>query len=99
MAEVGPEIDLRDFERLHGIAFGKAAHSMVEGLASVLAPEFHVSGIVSAPTPPQRPLPGLQYFVAGHPVPTAISLEAGRAILDSLHECDEHTLVFFLISG
>lgn len=93
------EIDLRDFANLHVIAFGKAAHSMVNGLANVLAPEFDFSGIVSAPTPPRNALPSMVYFVAGHPVPTAVSLEAGRAILDLLRRCDERTLLFFLISG
>jgi hydroxypyruvate reductase len=42
---------------------------------------------------------GLQYFVAGHPVPTAASFEAGHATLDLLRKCDERTLIFFLISG
>lgn len=93
------EIDLRDFERIQIIAFGKAAHGMVAGLHELLAPEFHFDGIVSAPVPPQIPVSEMQYFVAGHPLPTAASLEAGRAILDLLRRCDERTLVFFLISG
>ncbi|HXN23372.1 MAG TPA: DUF4147 domain-containing protein [Candidatus Dormibacteraeota bacterium] len=99
MIDAVSEIDLCDFDELRAIAFGKAAHSMIEGLADILAPDFPVSGIVSAPTPPQHPIAGLQYFVAGHPVPTAASFEAGHAILDLLHKCDERTLIFFLISG
>jgi hydroxypyruvate reductase len=93
------EIDLREFDRLRVIAFGKAAHSMVAGLQTILPPELNAGGIVSAPTPPQIPLPGWTYFVAGHPIPNAASLEAGRAILALLQECDEGTLIFFLISG
>ena len=92
-------VDLRDYERLRVVAFGKAAHAMAEGLANVLGPEFRVTGILSAPTKPERRLEGFQYFAAGHPVPTAESLRAGRAILDLLRDCDERTLIFFLLSG
>lgn len=98
-SKTAQDIDLRDFDKIRVIAFGKAAHGMAEGLTSVLEPEFHVSGIVSAPTSPQNAISGFTYFVAGHPLPTAISFEAGRAILDLLHECNVRTLVFFLISG
>ncbi len=93
------EIDLRDFSEIVAIAFGKAACTMAEGLTSILAPEFPLQGILIVPSPPPRALPGWVTFVAGHPIPTAESFEAGRAILDRLARCDERTLVFFLISG
>ena len=92
-------IDLRDFEKLRVVAIGKAAHAMVEGLALVLAPFVKVEGVVSAPTPPRKPLAGMKYFVAGHPVPNAESWKAAEAILALLKKCDEKTLVFFLLSG
>jgi hydroxypyruvate reductase len=92
-------IDLRDFEKLRVVAIGKAAHAMVEGLALVLAPFVRVRGVVSAPTAARKPLTGMKYFVAGHPVPNAESWEAAEAILALLKKCDEKTLVFFLLSG
>jgi hydroxypyruvate reductase len=92
-------VDLSDYEQLRVVAFGKAAHAMAEGLIGVLGPEFRVSGVVSAPTEPQRTLEGFRYFAAGHPVPTVQSLRAGRAILDLLKDCGERALVFFLLSG
>ncbi len=92
-------IDLRDYERLRVVAFGKATHAMVEGLLVVLGGDFDVAGVVSAPTKPERTMKGLHYFAAGHPIPTTESLRAGRAILDLLADCDERTLVFFLLSG
>jgi glycerate 2-kinase len=96
----GPaEIDLSDFTEIVAIAFGKAAFAMADGLARILAPEFAVDGILVVPAPPARPLPGWKTFVGGHPIPTAESFAAGRAILDRLARCDEHTLIFFLISG
>jgi glycerate 2-kinase len=51
------------------------------------------------PAPPARPLPGWKTFVGGHPLPTAESFAAGRAILERLARCGEQSLVFFLISG
>jgi hydroxypyruvate reductase len=92
-------IDLRDFEKLRVVAIGKAAHAMVEGLALVLAPFVKLEGVVSAPTAVRKPVAGMKYFVAGHPVPNAESWKAAEAILALLKKCDERTLVFFLLSG
>src|SRR5467141_2256675 len=92
-------IDLRDFEKLRVVAIGKAAHAMVDGLGQVLAPFVRFEGVVSSPTAPQKPLAGMKYFVAGHPVPNAESWKAAEAILALLKKCDEKTLVFFLLSG
>src|SRR6267143_3277112 len=56
-------------------------------------------GIVSAPTAPAQALPGIKYFAGGHPIPNADSWNSAEAILSLLAECDESTLVFFLLSG
>jgi glycerate 2-kinase len=93
------EMDLRDFSEIVAIAFGKAAFAMAEGLTSILAPEFPADGILVVPAAPQTALPGWKTFVGGHPLPTAESFAAGRAILDRLAGCGERTLIFFLISG
>jgi len=92
-------IDLAAFERIRGIAFGKASFAMAAGLLEVLAPDFRAEGILVGPAPTPHPLEGFRTFVAGHPVPTAGSFAASRAILDLLATCDERTLVFFLLSG
>jgi glycerate 2-kinase len=93
------EIDLREFNELVAIAFGKAAFAMADGLTDILAPDFSTEGILVVPAPPPRELPGWTTFIGGHPVPTAQSFAAGRAILDRLARCNERTLIFFLISG
>ncbi len=93
------EVDLRAFTRMRVIAFGKAAHGMVEGIESLLGGNFPFAGIVSAPTPPLRAVRGMTYFIGGHPTPDEQSWKAAEAILASLKECDEKTLVFFLLSG
>ena len=92
-------VDLREYARHRVVAIGKAAHAMVEGLARVLGPEFSFEGVASAPASSPRPVAGMKYFVAGHPIPTEASFAAARAILDLLAGSDERTLVFFLLSG
>jgi hydroxypyruvate reductase len=95
----GKIFDLREFDKLRVVAIGKAAHAMVEGLALVLAPFVRFEGVVSAPTVPRKPLPGMKYFVAGHPIPNEESWKAAEAALALLKNSDEKTLVFFLLSG
>jgi glycerate 2-kinase len=91
--------DLKDFEKIRVVALGKAAHAMVEGLVLALAPFVGFEGVVSAPSPPRKAIPGLKYFAAGHPVPNEESWKAAEAILALLKKCDERALAFFLLSG
>ena len=91
--------ELSAFEKILVVALGKAAHAMVDGLGLVLAPFVRFEGVVSAPTPPKKPVAGLKYFVSGHPVPNQDSWKSAEAILSLLKKCDEKTLVFFLLSG
>ncbi len=92
-------VDLRPFTGVRVVGIGKAAHAMVEGLASLLGVEFAFTGVVSAPTPPLFAVDGIRYFVGGHPTPDEQSWKAAEAILALLKECDEKTVVFFLLSG
>jgi glycerate 2-kinase len=92
-------VDLRDFETILCIAYGKASSAMAEGFWAILAPDFPMEGILVAPATPPRLFPRWGTFTGGHPIPTAGSFAAGRAILDRLARCDERTLVIFLISG
>ena len=92
-------IDLSAFEKLRVVAIGKAGHAMVDGLVGVLAPFVRFEGVVSAPTAPRKALPGMKYFVSGHPLPNEDSWRAAESILALLKKCDEKTLVFFLLSG
>src|SRR6266851_5330309 len=94
-----PVIDLRSFSKILVVAIGKAAHAMLHGLRALLPQHLGFEGIVSAPTPPDRPLAAVQYFVGGHPIPNADSWRAAEATLAVLNKCNETTLVFFLLSG
>jgi len=92
-------VDLCAFTKILVIAFGKASHAMVEGLTSLLPAELPLQGVVSAPTPPERPAHGMKYFVGGHPLPNGDSWLAAEAILELMSDCDERTLIVFLLSG
>jgi len=93
------KVDVRAFSKIRVVAIGKAAHAMLEGLRLTLPSDFEFQGVASAPTPPHRPLPGIKYFVGGHPIPNEESWRAAEAILQLLAASDEATLVFFLLSG
>jgi glycerate 2-kinase len=92
-------IDLSVFSSVLAVAIGKAAHTMAAGLRSFLPDIYPFRGVVAAPTKPAAPIPGLEYFVAGHPNPNEDSRRAAEAILSLLRGAGERTVVFFLLSG
>src|SRR5690348_13412197 len=92
-------IDLSKFSNVRVVAMGKAAHTMLGGLRTLLPAEIHFRGVASAPTPPAERVAGVQYFLGGHPTPNEHSILAAKSILELLNSCDERTLVFFLLSG
>jgi glycerate 2-kinase len=99
IASIDGRMDLRDFESIVAIAFGKASHAMARGLVNVLADDFPVDGILIVPADLPAEMPDWEVFRGGHPLPNGESLAAGRAILERLASCDRGTLIFFLISG
>ena len=92
-------VDVARISRVVVIGIGKAAHVMVTGLVSLLPSATPLEGVVSAPTEPTAPVAGLHYFRSGHPIPNKESMGAAVEILRLLRTCDQHTLVFFLLSG
>jgi glycerate 2-kinase len=72
-------IDLAPVSRVLVIGIGKAAHAMVAGLTSLLPPGLSLNGVVAAPTKSEAPVPGLHYFLAGHPTPNQSSWHAAEA--------------------
>jgi glycerate 2-kinase len=99
IAAGGSRIDLRDFNSIVAIAFGKASYAMARGLTDLLAPDFSPDGILVVPEALAAELKGWKMFRAGHPLPNVESFAAGRAILQRLARCDDRTLIFFLLSG
>jgi glycerate 2-kinase len=83
------------------IAVGKAAQSMTEGAGDILGERIRGGLVISKPghlIPETLKRFGLEGLVAGHPIPTRGSLEAGRRLEEVLAAEGEETLLF-LISG
>jgi hydroxypyruvate reductase len=95
----GVAIRLSKDAPLFVVAIGKASHALVAGLRSLLTAEYTFEGVVAAPTKPAAPIPGLEYFVGGHPNPNEGSWQAAEAILALLRQTNAKNVVFFLLSG
>jgi glycerate 2-kinase len=92
-------VNISGITRVVIIAIGKAAHQMVSGFIPFVPPQASLQGVVAAPAKPAAPLPGFEYFVAGHPIPNGDSVRAAAAILTLLRASDANTLAVFLLSG
>jgi hydroxypyruvate reductase len=88
---------LDDFARVHVVALGKAAYSMVEALVERTG--ARLTGIAAGPGEAQRQISGFRYFAGGHPTPNEESMRAADAILGSLQSLPANCLVLFMISG
>ncbi len=89
--------DLDAYRRVFVVSLGKAAHTMAAALKSQLG--GGLEGIVASSVEAAGQVRGLRYFRGGHPTPTAESISAARAILQSLAILDAASLVIFMISG
>jgi glycerate 2-kinase len=83
---------------IYAIALGKAALPMLEALQQRL-PRRLDGGICCAPVPPRQRIPGIEYFLGGHPLPTQDSFASATAALRLLESTDSRDFIFFLISG
>jgi hydroxypyruvate reductase len=108
----GAEIDLAAYDRVLAIAMGKVSVAAARALIDLLAPEpsasaadapvaagIAIDGILVAPYSLLTTVPGFRAIGAGHPLPDEGSVFAAREILTMLRSADEHTLIFFLLSG
>ncbi|MCB1866191.1 MAG: DUF4147 domain-containing protein [Chromatiales bacterium] len=82
------------------VAIGKAASSMTAGALDALGVEAFAGGVVVDRDP--RPDPRARSFdwcAGGHPLPTAASLDAGRAVRARIEQAPPEAGILFLISG
>jgi len=78
------------------VAAGKAAVPMTRALLRSRAAPF--PGLIAAPSG-ESPSAGLEFFRAGHPVPTEASVQAGRRALELAASLRPGTLLVVLLSG
>ena len=95
--------DLGNFSRVFAVAMGKAARIMAKNLQQQMG--ARLSGILIEPeassgqTDAQPMLAAFRHFRGGHPLPNQGSLQAAKAVLQSLHYHMQNALVIFMISG
>src|SRR4051812_14535884 len=94
----GQPFDLSPFRHVRVVAVGKAAAPMAREAAAVLGGRFG-GGLIITKEGYGDPVEGFELLEAGHPLPDARSLEAGRRVLEFANACDEHDFVLFLLSG
>jgi hydroxypyruvate reductase len=91
--------DLDSYHRVFVVSIGKAAHTMAAALEAQLGSGSFEAGIVASSVEPASQVHGFRYFRGGHPTPTAESILAASAILNSLSALDSTALAIFMISG
>jgi hydroxypyruvate reductase len=91
-------IGLKPGARIYLVAFGKAAPAMTRAAVEILQDQI-VAGIIAAPHHIDDLPPSLQIFRAGHPLPDAGSLAAGRAAELLLESATADDLLLALVSG
>ncbi|MBI4799189.1 MAG: glycerate kinase [Desulfarculus sp.] len=96
---VGEQVyDLGNFKRIIAVGAGKAGAPMARALEEVLGPRLD-GGRVVVKRGHGGPTRVIELLEASHPLPDQGSLDAGRAVMETLAEADEETLVFCLLSG
>lgn len=85
--------------RLFLVSVGKAAPAMAQAAALSLGPALTAGLVISKATRPPTLPPRLTYYAAGHPLPTAASLTAARAVARLLQSTTAQDMVLCLISG
>jgi glycerate 2-kinase len=88
----------KKYKHIYAIAVGKAALPMLDTLRSLLPRDLD-RGVCCAPLPPEHPIPRIEYYVGGHPLPNKDSFASAEAALHLLRGSDASDFVFFLISG
>lgn len=81
------------------IAAGKAAWQMAKAAADRLGSRIDGGVVITKYGHSKGPLPGLEIFEAGHPVPDGNSFRATQAAIDAVSGLGAGDTVLFLLSG
>lgn len=90
--------DLKEYDSIYAIAFGKAASAMAEAVEEVLGDRLS-GGMVITNSQPEKKFNKLGFRVCAHPVPDERSISAANEVMSILGTAGEKDLVIFLISG
>ncbi len=91
-------IDLQPYRRILVLGAGKASARMAQALEEILGDRLE-GGILAVKAGTALPLRRIRQIAAGHPLPDAGSVQAGREIAALADAGDERTLFINLVSG
>ena len=91
-------INLAKYDKVYLVAFGKAADSMAKTVDDITKVD---GGIVVIPKGTKSLVKNkkFQIFYAGHPIPTAQSYRAGKAVKEFVEKRTKREFIIFLVSG
>ena len=91
-------INLAKYDKVYLVAFGKAADSMAKTVDNITKVD---GGIVVIPKGTKSLVKNkkFQIFYAGHPIPTAQSYRAGKAVKEFVEKRTKREFIIFLVSG
>ena len=96
--EVGEKrYDLARCSGIYVVGAGKASARMAQALEQIL--DSRLSGVINVKYGHAVPLKAIKVNEAGHPVPDEAGVPGTLEILRLLEQCNERSLVFFLVSG
>jgi hydroxypyruvate reductase len=88
------------WEKVHIIAFGKAACAMTKAVLEIIPPkQLFMPGIVITTAENIYPIKNHLVISAGHPLPDQAGLQATKLITERLTDSKEGELILALISG
>jgi glycerate 2-kinase len=88
--------DLGEYEEVLLVGGGKATGTVAAALAEVLGDRLTGGAVV---TVDPGPLPGIETFEGGHPVPNEEGVAGARRVLELAEDAGEETLVLAAITG
>ena len=94
----GDRVDLGHIERVLLVGAGKAAPAMAQGVVDVLDGRI-TEGTITTKHGHALPVPGIEVWEAGHPLPDAHGLAGASAALEMARGAGANDLLLCLLSG
>jgi len=89
--------DLKKYKNIYVFGSGKASYAMAKEIETILKDKIY-KGLVISPYD-KGELKKIDVKIGSHPIPDNNSIDATKALLRMMKECDEDDLYIFLLSG
>ena len=103
MPDTAVQKALGEFEAPRGklvlVSAGKAGWQMAKAAADILGDQITAGAVVTKYAHVKEPIPGIECYEAGHPVPDENSFRATQRVIELVQDLGEEDAVVFLLSG